>query len=81
MAEVGDDVLESGTRLEKNEGVGFVWVGGFLEDVEYCYAGFWRFLVSRGGERKEKKKRHYMGVLKLRPQTARPPVLVDLDLK
>ena len=56
MAEVGDDVLESGTRLEKDEGVRFVWVGGFLEDVEYCYAGwFSRFSMVR--ERKEKKKK------------------------
>ena len=39
MAEVWDDVLESGTRLEEDEGVGFVWVGGLLEDVEYGYAG------------------------------------------
>lgn len=39
MAEVGNDVLESGTRLEEDEGVGFVWVRGFLEDVEYRYDG------------------------------------------
>ena len=56
MAEVWDDVLESGTRLEENEGVRFVWVGGFLEDVEYCYAG-WFSRFSMGEQRKEKKKR------------------------
>ena len=56
MAEVGDDVLESGTRLEEDEGVRFVWVGGFLEDVEYCYAiWIWRFSMVE--KRKEKKKR------------------------
>ena len=78
MAEVGDDVLESGTRLQKDEGVGFVWVRGFLEDVKYGYAG-WIWKVQCGGKKGE--KRTYMGVLKLRPQTARPPVLVDLALK
>ena len=81
MAEVGDDVLEAGPRLEKDEGVGFVWVGGFLEDVEYCYAGFGGFSMGGGGGRERRREETYMGVLKLRPQTARPPVLVDLALK
>ena len=80
MAEIWNDVLESGTRLEKYEGVGFVWVGGFLKDVEYCYAiWIWRFsMVER---KKGEEEKTYMGVLKLRPQTARPPVLVVLALK
>ena len=57
MAEVGDDVLESGTRLEKDEGVGFVWVRGFLEDVEYGYAG-WFSRFSTGKERRRRKDVH-----------------------
>jgi hypothetical protein len=56
VAEVGDDVLESGSGLEENEGVGFVWVGGLLEDVEYCDAGFGG-LACAGRARKEKKRR------------------------
>jgi hypothetical protein len=59
VAEVGDDVLESGSGLEENEGVGFVWVGGLLEDVEYCYAGFWG-LAWGGTEGKEKKRRTWV---------------------
>lgn len=81
MAEVGDDVLESGTRLEKNEGVGFVWVGGFLEDVEYCYAGFWRFVVSMGGERKEKKKRHLHGCVKVAAPDSSPACACGFGFK
>ena len=58
MAEVGDDVLESGTRLEENEGVRFVWVGGFLQDVEYCYAGWIGNLAWWREERRRRKDVH-----------------------